>query len=187
MFSPCSNRLYLRENTLNALKLPGNDVNVGRFDDGIGAKVFLSSKDDNKPGQSVEDRKFISIMDTQMLKDDDGNWEEPLPFRNPISELPDNREDTRKLFRSTQRTLDRQTEMKRHYFEFMQKLLKNSHAEPISSSGVVSKRPRWYLPHFSVYHPRKPGKIRVVFDSAAETRRYPSRHPLDHSRDIPDK
>ncbi len=32
-----------------------------------------------------------------------------------------------------------------------------------------SGTPRWYLPHFGVYHPRKPGKIRVVFDSAAET------------------
>jgi len=28
---------------------------------------------------------------------------------------------------------------------------------------------RWYLPHFGVYHPQKPHKIRVVFNSAAET------------------
>lgn len=28
---------------------------------------------------------------------------------------------------------------------------------------------RWYLPHFGVYHPPKPDKIRVVFDSATET------------------
>jgi hypothetical protein len=26
----------------------------------------------------------------------------------------------------------------------------------------------WYLPHFGVYHPQKPNKIRVVFDSSAE-------------------
>lgn len=26
----------------------------------------------------------------------------------------------------------------------------------------------WYLPHFGVYHPRKPSQIRVVFDSSAE-------------------
>ena len=26
----------------------------------------------------------------------------------------------------------------------------------------------WYLPHFGVYHPRKPDQIRVVFDSSAE-------------------
>ena len=26
----------------------------------------------------------------------------------------------------------------------------------------------WYLPHHPVFHPRKPGKVRVVFDSAAK-------------------
>ena len=26
----------------------------------------------------------------------------------------------------------------------------------------------WYLPHHGVYHPCKPGKIRVVFDCSAE-------------------
>lgn len=26
----------------------------------------------------------------------------------------------------------------------------------------------WYLPIFEVYHPQKPGKIRVVFDSSAQ-------------------
>lgn len=27
---------------------------------------------------------------------------------------------------------------------------------------------RWYLPTFGVYHPQKPGKIRVAFDSSAQ-------------------
>ena len=26
----------------------------------------------------------------------------------------------------------------------------------------------WYIPHHGVYHPSKPGKIRVVFDRSAE-------------------
>ena len=26
----------------------------------------------------------------------------------------------------------------------------------------------WYVPHFGVYHPKKPDKIRVVFDCAAK-------------------
>ena len=51
----------------------------------------------------------------------------------------------------------------------MQKLFDNGHAEPAPSTESSSSPPRWYLPHFGVYHPQKPGKIRVVFDSAAET------------------
>ena len=27
----------------------------------------------------------------------------------------------------------------------------------------------WYIPHFGVYHPKKPGKIRMVFDCSAKT------------------
>ncbi|XP_070546094.1 uncharacterized protein [Ptychodera flava] len=30
---------------------------------------------------------------------------------------------------------------------------------------------RWYIPHHGVYHPKKPGKIRVVFDRSAEYHR----------------
>jgi len=26
----------------------------------------------------------------------------------------------------------------------------------------------WYLPHFAVYDPNKPDKVRIVFDSSAE-------------------
>ena len=27
----------------------------------------------------------------------------------------------------------------------------------------------WYIPHHGVYHPHKPGKIRVVFDCSAKS------------------
>lgn len=27
---------------------------------------------------------------------------------------------------------------------------------------------KWYVPHHGIYHPHKPGKIRVVFDCSAK-------------------
>ena len=36
------------------------------------------------------------------------------------------------------------------------------------SSKVAESGHCWYLPHHGVYHPNKPGKIRVVFDLSAE-------------------
>ena len=59
--------------------------------------------------------------------------------------------------------------MRKHFFDFMQKLLESNHAEPIPDEGTPQSNHRWYLPHFGVYHLQKPDKIRVVFDSAAET------------------
>ena len=55
--------------------------------------------------------------------------------------------------------------MKEDFMEFMQGILDNNHAElaPPLEKGKES----WYLPIFGVYHPQKPGKIHVVFDSSA--------------------
>lgn len=61
--------------------------------------------------------------------------------------------------------------MESDYFEFMGKILSKGHVVEVPTAqtkccedkGIV-----WYLPHFGVYHPKKPNKIRVVFDSSAE-------------------
>ena len=104
-----------------------------------------------------------------MTKNADGNWEARLPFRNPVSELPDNREDTLKHFNNTRKMLPRKPDMKKHYHELMGKLLDNGHAEPVPNEDLNSNALQWYLPHFGVYLSLKSEKIHVVFDSAAET------------------
>ena len=50
----------------------------------------------------------------------------------------------------------------------MKDLLDKRNAEPVPLQNTASSKPCWYLPHFGIYHPQKPEKIRVVFDSAAE-------------------
>ncbi|KAK3731883.1 hypothetical protein QZH41_005772 [Actinostola sp. cb2023] len=58
--------------------------------------------------------------------------------------------------------------MKKHYFTFMQSLLDHGHAEVVPLDEVATTKPGWYLPHFGVYNPQKPNKVRVVYDAAAE-------------------
>ena len=58
--------------------------------------------------------------------------------------------------------------MKEQYFGFMQNIFDNDHAEKIPEEDMKLEKLCWYLPHFAVYHPKKPDKIRIVFDSAAE-------------------
>ena len=132
--------------------------------------LFVQTKNSNKPGPSVEDRKFINIMKTSLTKGVSGNWEAPLPPRKEIENLPNKREDALKRLKSTWCTLDRNPMMKQHYLDFMQKLFDNGHGETVRDTELSPTTLRWYLPHFGVYHPQKPGKICVVFDSAAETK-----------------
>jgi len=54
----------------------------------------------------------------------------------------------------------------------MEGMIEKGFAEKVkssaSSSSDAEQRNVWYIPHHGVYHPKKPTKIRVVFDCAAE-------------------
>ena len=51
------------------------------------------------------------------------------------------------------------------YKDFMSTIIINGDAELVEDH----KDNAWYIPHFGVFHPKKPGKIRIVFDCAAKT------------------
>ncbi|XP_035985049.1 uncharacterized protein LOC118558666 [Fundulus heteroclitus] len=90
----------------------------------------------------------------------------PEALENSLRKLPDNRSYAHQRLMSLRRTLDKKPEMKTHFVEFMQKMLDNQHAELAPPRS--KDKEAWYLPIFGVYHPQKPGKIRVVFDSSAQ-------------------
>ena len=58
--------------------------------------------------------------------------------------------------------LERDPRFKRDYCDFMEGMLEMGHAEPVPKGELEGQV--WYIPHHGVYHPRKPDKIRVVFD-----------------------
>ena len=59
--------------------------------------------------------------------------------------------------------------MKRDYVEFMEKIISKGHASEIPATEIEAPSGQvWYLPHFGIYHPKKPTQIRVVFDTSAE-------------------
>lgn len=44
-----------------------------------------------------------------------------------------------------------------------------SHTRKVTTEEQV-QREKWYLPHHPVFHPQKPGKVRVVFNCSAKYR-----------------
>lgn len=47
-------------------------------------------------------------------------------------------------------------------------MIKSGHAEVMSDPDLqVTGGHEWYIPHHGVFHPKKPGKLRVVFDCSA--------------------
>ena len=64
------------------------------------------------------------------------------------------------------RRLEKDGSFFKDYKCFMDDLGANGFSRKTTSSSTDDST--WYLPHHGVYHPCKPGKIRVVFDCGAE-------------------
>ncbi|XP_067633216.1 uncharacterized protein [Eurosta solidaginis] len=62
------------------------------------------------------------------------------------------------------------TELPSSYAMAKQRLLKKGYARKLTQDEAAIENPKtWYLPHFGVVNPSKPGKLRIVFDAAAVT------------------
>nr|XP_034311384.1 uncharacterized protein LOC117684234 [Crassostrea gigas] len=155
---PCQNNIDVKEQTLvSNYKIVERDF---QFHD-----VFIKTPEDDCTGLSVEDRLFLKLMDRAFTKDKDGMWTAPLPFRENQPDLPNNRPQALHRAQILHNSLQRDTEKKRQFVKFMEKVLNSGAAEvapPPTSTGC------WYLPLFGVRNPKKPDQIRGVFDSSAK-------------------
>ncbi|XP_034053860.1 uncharacterized protein LOC117533931 [Gymnodraco acuticeps] len=170
LFEPCPNAFHVREKysdtqVANHPSLDAEDRTACDADH-IGCTVFKRTKEDNQVTPSIQDAAFMKIMDNGLHKDENGSWVAPLPFKSPRQRLPNNRPQALKRLKSLSRNFERKPEMKEHFLSFMDTMFKNGHAE--LAPPLDEEEERWYLPTFGVYHPKKPKKIRVVFDSSAQ-------------------
>ena len=119
----------------------------------------------NKP-YSTEDSKFISVLETGTKKRSDGHYEMPLPLKSDNISLPYNRSLAEKRWHQLF------ARFKKKFFEdykvFMSDVITNC-AEKVPSERLELRDGKVnYVPHTGVYHPKKPDKIRVVFDCSAQ-------------------
>ena len=152
VFQLCPNRISLKETY--------KDI------DTIGSEVFIKSRDHDKPGTSVEDRLFVELMEQKMIKNSNGHWTAPLPFRPERPRLPNNKVQALKRAKLLDHSLKNNQLKKEHMVKFMQEILDKGYAQ--QAPPLDDKEECWYLPLFGMYHPKKPTQIRGVFDSSAQ-------------------
>ncbi|KAK6165334.1 hypothetical protein SNE40_022281 [Patella caerulea] len=153
---PCKNTIICKEPTVDVLSMIAEDE-------------FFTTDKDSEIGLSPEDRQFLVCMQEGFHKNENSNWEAPLPFRKSNVLMPNNRHQAEKRFQSLQKNLSRNKQLQEDYFKFMGKILQRGHASRVPDDQLTTEPgKKWYLPHFGVYHPQKPTEIRVVFDSSAE-------------------
>ena len=55
------------------------------------------------------------------------------------------------------------------YVAFINEIINKGYAEKVPQKILKTDPGKaWYIPHHGVYHPKKPDKIRVVFDCSAK-------------------
>ena len=113
---------------------------------------------------SQEDKRFLQKMKDGIHLTKDHHYEMPLPFRQDKLELPSNRKTAETRLHQLKRRFARDPKYKKDYVSFMNDMIKAGCAERAPKKSAKS----WYIPHHGVYHPKKSGKIRVVFDCSAE-------------------
>lgn len=94
-----SNKTFISQNgkptSFDPCNRTVNILNTGNFVDSCRTRVpkmniFETTSDDNKSGLSIEDRKFLDIMDNEFHLNSEKKWTAPLPFRSPREPMPDN-------------------------------------------------------------------------------------------------
>ena len=121
----------------------------------------------NKPAMSQEDKHALRIF-TETAKLENGHYEVALPWKTDPPQLENNKIVAQRRLALLKKRLLGDKELCKKYCDCVDDLLQKGYAKRAPSHDVPEKT--WYLPHHAVFHPAKPGKVRVVFDCSAKYR-----------------
>ena len=123
------------------------------------------SNDDIKVSQ--QDICFLENMTASIIQRNDSHLEMALPFKDrPI--MPNNKALALIRLNHLKRKLNRDKCYHECYTVFMKEMIDRGDAETVPLND--SSGSHWYIPHHGVFHPKKPDKLRVVFDCSARYR-----------------
>ncbi|XP_068726426.1 uncharacterized protein [Montipora capricornis] len=129
---------------------------------------FNDSLLDNERAMSLEDKRALNIMESPaVLKT--GHYEIAMPRRYSPLCLPNNRIPAVHRLELLRRRLVKDPDLFQKYAAFVGNLRDKAYARKVPDNRLCrSGDATWFLPHHPVFHPKKPGKVRVVFDCAAK-------------------
>ena len=122
-----------------------------------------------KPGIGVstskEDRLALIAMNKSKCLVG-GHYQLALPWKPGAPNFDDNRTVAEARLNSLKKRLDKNPELRQKYTAVIEDYLAKGYAGKVEK-GETKTEANWYLPHHAVSHPRKPDKVRVVFDCSA--------------------
>jgi transposase InsO family protein len=110
--------------------------------------------------------RALEILDKtcRRVSDNSQQWEVGLLWARENVEMPDNYDYAFRRLTGIERKMDRDPSFADAYTKQVDRLLAAGYAREVDG---IQASPVWYLPHFGVFNPNKPGKLRLVYDAAA--------------------
>ena len=165
-----------RKNQGNVAKVHRISVtNVSEINNGELENMYRESLNMDFPEKAVEEKREFSQHDkifmqkiSNSIKKVGGHYELELPFKEDKVHLPDNKKQSEYRLALLKQKLVSDKRLHGQYIDFMTALLSQGHAEKVPKNEIARKDGKvHYIPHFGTYHPKKPDKLRVVFDCSA--------------------
>lgn len=120
-----------------------------------------------EPRISDADQRATAIV-KRTIKKIDGGYEVGLPWRHDNVTMPPSYGAALRRLRKIEQKMDASPDFAEQYSAQIENLLEKGYAVPCDGTEQ-SSAVCWYLPHFAVQNPNKPGKQRLVFDAAARS------------------
>lgn len=129
---------------------------------------------------NLSDQRAVEILNTTTERLPSGRFVVGLPWRQDSITVPDSYYQAESRLKGLERRMATDIAFAEAYRTYMADMVSKGYAEECDTDtyhtkdtckGVVhtaAASPRWYLPHFGIYHPQKK-KLRVVHDAAAKT------------------
>ena len=157
--------LHSQNHKANFIRVQQKDDLDSKFRDFYNMEFNDLKASDIHCEMSQEDKRALKLMENsvQMI---DGHYQLGLPWKKYPPDLPNNYALAEHRLNLLKRRLKKDPDLLAKYSDFMANLLDKGYAQPVPSSEIDANLV-WYLPHHPVFHPRKPEKLRVVFDCSA--------------------
>jgi len=120
--------------------------------------------------RSAEDERALKrLEETTNFRADLHHYETCLLWKDEEVVLPNNRSLTERRLTNLERSLDKDSERAKAYYDTVESYSAKDYARKLPPTEIAAKEPKntGSLPHHAVTNPIKPEKFRVVFDAAA--------------------
>lgn len=119
------------------------------------------------PTRSIEDKRALSLMEKTFKNANEDAYDSDLLWREEEPSLPSNYEMAKKRLQSLEKKFECCPEVRERYAKSIQDDIEKGYVKKLNEGEVqCDSKVNWYLPHRFVVNPKKPDRLRRVYDAS---------------------